>query len=189
MIFTHDLSLCQAGGGFNFYSIIMYDLIVIRHSDVTESDLKEIIKIKTIAWPYAYEKQLKWLNENLNSSDLHLLLKKDDKLVAYLNLVNIELEINNQIIQSVGVGNVCSAEKQKGYGNELMNRTNRFIVKSKRPGLLFCKSELLKFYNKFDWIVLDNKKVSLNFDNEKIESMIFNSDQNIQKLIYNGKSF
>jgi predicted GNAT family N-acyltransferase len=167
----------------------MFKLKVIAHCEVSQNDLNEIIKVKTVAWPYPYEKQLKWLNENLNADDLHLLLLEDNITIAYLNLINIELEINNEKYKSLGVGNVCSAEKGKGFGNKLMKLTNQFIKKNRKPGLLFCKPELINFYGKFNWVVIEKDRLRLNLNNQNTETMSFNISNNVQSLSYLGNSF
>lgn len=167
----------------------MYTLKVIRHSDVSRAELDEIIKIKTTAWPYPEEKQMEWINANLKNSDLHLILLKNNEAVAYLNLIDIELEIDNKLFKAFGVGNVCAAIKGKGYGNKLMNKTNQFIIDKKRVGLLFCKKELVDFYEKVGWIWVDKNKLTLTIGNSNIETMIFNQLNSFIKLQFNGKSF
>lgn len=167
----------------------MYNLKVIQHGDVPNNELNEIIKIKSVAWAYPYEKQLEWLNANLKDSDLHLILLKNNEAVAYLNLIDIEVDIDNCKIKAFGVGNVCAIEKGKGYGNELMKHTNQYIIEKKRIGLLFCKKELIDFYEKYGWSWVNKNKLRLSFNNSNIEIMIFNQSGIITKLQYKGKSF
>ena len=162
---------------------------IIQHSEITPADIDEIIRIKSIAWPYPYESQLNWLNNNLKAEDLHLLLQKGNRSVAYLNLIDIKVEVDNKIENAFGIGNVCAIEKGKGYGNELMKLTNQFINKESKPGLLFCKSELVCFYKKFNWVVIEKKKLRLDINNKNIETMFFNFDQKVELLTYHGNSF
>lgn len=184
-----DLWLYHAVGGFNYRRTAMYTLKIIQHSDVSKADLDEIIKIKSVAWPYPYEKQLEWLKANLKESDLHLILLKNNNTVAYLNLIDIDLEIDNKLFNAFGVGNVCTVEKGKGYGNELMKQTNQYIFEKKRVGLLFCKKELVDFYEKYNWLLMNKNKVILSTDNNKIETVVFNQIEPIIKLQYKGKLF
>lgn len=167
----------------------MFELKVITHCEVGQNDLNQIIKVKSLAWPYTYQMQIKWMNENLNGSDLHLILNKDSKTVAYLNLINIDLRINNKECQSFGIGNVCSAENGKGYGNELMKLTNRFIKEDNKPGLLFCKPSLVGFYEKFYWAVIEKNKLKLKVNNMNFETMYFNIAPDLQLLEYYGHTF
>jgi predicted GNAT family N-acyltransferase len=167
----------------------MYNLKVIQHADMTNNELNQIIKIKSVVWPYPYEKQLEWLNTNLKESDLHLILLKNNNTVAYLNLIDIELEIDKKLFNAFGVGNVCAIEKGKGYGNILMKNTNQYIIEKKRVGLLFCKKKLVDFYEKFDWIWVDKKKMALTFDNSNIETMIFSNTKINSVLVFKEKPF
>lgn len=167
----------------------MFSIKAILHKELTRSLLDKIIMVKTAAWPYPYEEQKKWIDNNIKGSDIHFLLLKENKAIAYLNLIDIEVDIDNCRKKAFGVGNVCAIEKGKGYGNELMKLTNEYIIEKKRVGLLFCKSELVDFYKKFSWIQLGNSKLVLTFDNNNIETMIYNFNHSINKLQYNGKSF
>ena len=167
----------------------MFVLKILVQSEIGQNDLFDIISVKSVAWPYTYEMQLKWINENLNASDLHLLLQEDSKTVAYLNLINIEIEINDINFKSFGIGNVCSAEKGKAYGNELMILTNQYIKENQKTAILFCKPELVCFYEKYDWLTIEKDKLKLAFDNRNIVTMGFNIDCNLQLFKYSGNTF
>ena len=39
----------------------MFELILIPHKEVNSSQLEEIIKIKSKAWPYSFDRQLEWI--------------------------------------------------------------------------------------------------------------------------------
>ena len=161
---------------------------MIPHSGVTENDLNEIIKIKSVAWPYGFEDQVNWMNLNLKESDIHVLLAMKGTLVAYLNLITIEIIINGKTFNSLGVGNVCSKEKGKGWGKELMVQCNSFIEKSNKIGLLFCKEKLVAFYSLCNWQMLDNSKLRVDFKKD-IFSMYFNHIDSVQLMEYKGRQF
>ena len=167
----------------------MFKLKVIEHANLSEHDVDEIIRIKSIAWIYPYEKQLEWLKINLKDSDLHLLLYEDDMAVAYLNLISIELIIDTITYCALGVGNVCAIEKGKGYGAELMKKTNQYIANENSLGLLFCKISLINFYKKFDWGIVEETKLNLSFRNDNIITMLFNFSFPFEKLIYSAQIF
>ncbi len=167
----------------------MFDLKFIPHEEVTQNDLDEIIKVKSTAWPYCYEKQLEWINSNLNNLDIHVLLYWDREPVGYLNLVNIELIIDGSPKKAYGIGNVCAKLKNKGFGKELITSVNRFLVNNNKIGLLFCKNLLVDFYIYNNWLVIEKKKLTLMFDKEQIETMIFNLQNKYKNIEYLGKSF
>lgn len=167
----------------------MFELKLIPHSGVTEKDLNEIIKIKSVAWPFSYEDQVNWMNLNLKESDLHVLLVMKGTIVAYLNLKTIEIIINGKSFNGLGVGNVCAREQGKGWGKELMVQCNSFIEKSNKIGLLFCKEKLVAFYTRCTWQKIDNAKLKVEFTNKDIFSMYFNFTDPVQLMEYKGRQF
>jgi hypothetical protein len=167
----------------------MFELILIPHKEVNSSQLEEIIKVKSKAWPYSFDKQLEWISANLKETDIHVLLFLNETCVAYLNLIVIEFMLDGIVIDGFGIGNVCAIEKGNGYGKEIITQTNLYLVQRNKIGLLFCKNNLINFYNLYDWKLIEKKKLTLLFDNESIETMIFNSDMEFHILKYFGRPF
>lgn len=167
----------------------MYQLEAIQHRDITSKQLTEIIYIKSQAWSYSYSAQRQWIVDNIVNEDFHLLLKKDNEFVAYLNLIDIEVRIDNEPLNMFGVGNVCAKEKRMGYGGRLIQATNDFINYKKRVGLLFCKQNLIEFYSQFNWYLIDKNILSLSFDNANIHTMLFNFVGKPNSIVYYGKPF
>jgi len=167
----------------------MFRLEVIPHKDTDSATLDEIINIKSKSWRYAYEEHKRWICKNIKDKDYHLLLKKDEVIVAYMNLIDTVVTINGHKELIYGVGNVCAVEKGKGYGKELMIQTNDFIKETNRIGLLFCKENLVAFYSFFKWQVIDNDKLNIAFLDNKTYTMIFNYFNEIDSLIYQEIAF
>lgn len=170
--------------------LVMFDFRTVKNSDMTKELLDKIIRIKSVAWfHYGYEQQLMWIEHNINSNDIHVILLEDDIPVAYLNLISIEFSINGNKSQGYGIGNVCALRTGLGYGKELMNITNQYLISGKKTGVLLCKENLVDFYKKTNWVLLDRKIVLLNFDNSHIELMVYNVGDPIYNFVYLGKSF
>lgn len=167
----------------------MFRLKVLTHGDVKKSELDDIIRIKSVAWPYSYNSQKKWINDNLCDEDLHLILMLDNRGVAYLNLINITVEINNETYISYGVGNVCSCIQGCGYGQGLLTLVNKFIIESNRVGLLFCKSNLVDFYKKYKWEIVDKNIINTKINIYGFDLMVFNSPKVLHNLTYNERLF
>lgn len=167
----------------------MFELKTIQHSIISLKEIDEIIRIKSISWPYPYKKQMEWMDNHLKESDYHLLLFKEDKIVAYLNLIFVEITLDFAAYFATGVGNVCVVEIGKGYGIELMNVTNQFLQKRNIIGILFCKHNLINFYKKCGWHIIERSHLNLSFDNNKIITMIFNCNIQFKQLSYQGQSF
>jgi hypothetical protein len=167
----------------------MFKLKVIQHAKVSKFELDEIIRIKSIAWEFPFKMQMEWISINLKGPDLHLLLYENDKAVAYLNLISIELMIDTITFSALGVGNVCAIEKGKGYGTELMKQTNQYISNENSIGLLFCKISLIDFYKKNNWSIIEETKLNLSFHNENINTMLFNFNLPFHELTFKEQIF
>lgn len=147
---------------------------LIKHKDINSETLLDIIKVKSIAWPYPLNKQIEWIENNLKDDDIHVLLTDDkSKTVAYLNIVKTSISIDDEIHKCWGVGNVCSIKKGSGFGKEILNLVNEWITKSNCIGLLFCKEELIPYYEKTNWRSINKKNINL-CNNENISVMTFN---------------
>ena len=117
----------------------MNKVSIIPHEKITKQQIAEIIDIKMNIWPFPFEEQYKWIINNLKDDDIHIYLKVDGKIVSYLNLISIMIEIDQASINGFGVGNVCSLEKSRGYGKEVLLQANNYINNNNRVGMLFCK--------------------------------------------------
>lgn len=168
----------------------MYSLEIIAHRELQLQQLDSIIAIKSVAWPYSYIEHQNWIENHLKPEDLHVLFKRGNEVLAYLNLVDIEVVLNDKLVKCWGVGNVCSKERGKGYGVELMKKVNEFILHSHRVGVLFCKDPLLKFYKTLSWLQIPECGVSLKAES-KVNTLIFGVDLGMSThcLSYNGKLF
>ena len=167
----------------------MYKLKIVQHADIEKHDIDEIIHIKSAVWPYPYKRQIEWIEKNLKESDLHVFLLNKKKVVAYLNIIDIELIIDSSPFNALGIGNVCAIEKGKGYGIELMKQTNQFIIQEDKIGLLFCKHSLVDFYIKCGWIIIKDQKLKLSFNNKNIEALVFNDILRFHQLTFHGQAF
>lgn len=170
----------------------MLSLEIIPHQNITSEELSEIIQIKTTAWDYDYDSQVKWIKENLKATDLHVFLVDKQEKLAYLNLQAIEININGKITPCLGIGNVVSKRKGEGLGRILMDKVKGFLLKENTLGLLFCKSSLVGFYERSSWKVISKEKLNipkLDLVDATIYTMIFNHNNKVKELIYTNNLF
>ncbi|MBJ9722867.1 hypothetical protein I5515_13775 [Acinetobacter calcoaceticus] len=166
----------------------MYQIKLIAHKEITENELNEVVRIKSAQWHYSYDEQLQWIKKNIKDLDIHVLLSLDGRNVAYLNLIDIDLFVEEIAVKGFGIGNVCAIEKGKGFGFELMKEVNETIIRLNKVGLLFCKEPLLKFYRSLGWKDLASEEYKINGD--KLEVMIYNVNYDNKILIeYDGILF
>lgn len=167
----------------------MYSLKFVRHDKIDYDLLNEIINVKSVSWPYSYEKQVEWINTNLKDSDIHVLLYLENDLVAYLNLIEIEFKINANNYLGYGIGNVCALEKGRGWGKEIMKCTNRYLIENGKIGLLFCKESLVNFYQICEWKEINPKYIKLPIKYNNVISMIYNYPYEFKSVEFMGKLF
>lgn len=160
---------------------------IIRHADIKQNEIDNIIALKSVFWQYSYESQINWLKKNLHDQDLHLMVYDNEQLVGYLNLVNIQIAINGTDLPALGVGNVCTSQSGKGYGSVLMSQLNTYLLENNWIGILFCRSEIELFYAKFNWENIETGLLQI--ENLSASMMIFNFNLPIVHVKYDGKLF
>lgn len=133
---------------------------IIKHSDTDLELLIKIASIKDQHWTYGIDSQIEWINKNIRYNDYHLLGYVDKKPVAYMSIVHVSVSIDEKLLDSLGIGNVCVDVEfgKKRLGSRLVCEANRFILDSGFTGILLCKSELIPFYKKNGWNVLEYKE-------------------------------
>lgn len=167
----------------------MFELKTILHRDLTCELLEDIISLKSVFWSYNHQEHLDWIYKNLNDTDIHVFLLHDKTIIAYLNLIQIEVVVDEKKIQGFGIGNVCAKERGHGWGKLLIDRVNDFIVNSEKIGLLFCKNGLVNFYTKCNWKIVSNLNTNSIEIKDNINVMVFNFIQGFSTLEYFGRMF
>jgi len=134
----------------------------VNNSFVTSDMLERIIKLKMQHWHYTKASHEKWIQENLNDNEYHLWIEDNTgEIISYLNIVFLPVRLDNQLEQSIGIGNVCVDKNitGKGLGLLLMQICNYYISFYKMPSILLCKKDLFRFYSKSGWIKFSGEVV------------------------------
>lgn len=130
------------------------NITLAENAKLKKNEIDKIITLKRQYWKYCRESHITWLKDNLKKGDYHLLIK-DNKhfLIAYLNIIKLQINIDGDIFNYWGIGNVCVNKKYSasGYGQLLMDILNFYLKKFNKPGILLCKKELIGFYKKAGW--------------------------------------
>jgi uncharacterized protein (UPF0276 family) len=159
-----------------------------KHSQINQQELEKIVDLKKRHWNYTSEEHLSWIALNIKEEDIHVLMFEKEKLVAYLNLINTEVLIDDTLQPFIGIGNVCSSEKGKGYGGLLIKEVDQYLIDRNQTGILLCKDSLVGFYLKNGWKLLDENKVKADFP--LFNTMIFTESEEIaDKNIYIKNEF
>jgi len=149
-----------------------------KHSQIAQQELEKIVDLKKRHWNYTSEEHLNWIERNIKAEDIHVLMFEKDELVAYLNLINTEVIINNTVQPFIGIGNVCSSEKGKGYGSLLIKEVGQYLVHQNIAGILLCNDDLIDFYLKNGWKLLEKLNVEADFS--IFNTMIFNMNTELE---------
>lgn len=165
----------------------MLSTTFIKHKDTSPALLRSIAALKSVRWPYPEEQQLAWMEHNIEGEDWHLLLKNGEELVAYMNLVPVSPVIDGVVVPALGIGNVCTKESGKGYGNQLMYAVNRFLNENQLCGMLFCKDHLVPYYQKFNWMLVSME--NCNEEIRAVNTVLYNTGPVKNSLVYKGRMF
>lgn len=160
----------------------------LKHYDILFRDLLRVIAIKSVAWPHPIESQLKWIIDNMNPDDLHVFLTDDEADKAYLTLSPVEGLMNGGVTPFMGVGCVCSANPGMGDGKSLIINVNHYLVANNCKGLLFCKQNLINFYDKYDWKLILPERVHFKIPHQGVFTMVYNCED-IERLDYVDRFF
>ena len=158
------------------------------HCDISSVELEAIIIIKSLRWSYSKKQHKAWIDNNLLPDDYHLLVYKDNTLIAYANFINIKVLINDDIFDFRGIGNVCTCSSGKAYGNILMEFINIALTNKSWHGLLFCQTELVGYYQKFGWKLVSSDKI-VDTTTKDTNTLVFNFNETIFSLNHYGKFF
>ena len=163
-------------------------IILQRKKETPSKALEDICNIKSKRWNYTQDQCISWIEENLEEDDYHLCIYIKNNIIAYMNFVFIEAKVNDSIIPFVGIGNVCTAESGKGYGDLLMKEVHKIIVEKNWKGILFCKDALVPYYEKYNWQLVDLNCITSE-EIKKHNTMLYNLEKPIASFEYTGRMF
>jgi hypothetical protein len=92
------------------------------------------------------KKELEELKDEMNST--FFFVKDKNKMLSFGLLRPVKINYLKKTYNILGIGNIISIEKKKGYGTILMNEQLKFLKKKKKTGLGFTGSRVSKFYEK-----------------------------------------
>lgn len=163
-------------------------IILQRKKETPSKTLEDICNIKSKRWNYTQDQCKVWIEENLEEDDYHLCIYIKNNIIAYMNFVFIEAKVNDSIIPFMGIGNVCTAESGKGYGDLLMKEVNKIIEEKSWKGILFCKDALVPYYEKYNWELVDLNCITSE-EIKKHNTMLYHLEKPIASFEYTGRMF
>ncbi len=144
------------------------EFVIIKHEELTDDYLDEIIRLKQQHWDYSFKSQKKWIQSYLKADDIHLLMKACNQFVAYLSINVINMIVDGQSMVGKGLGNVCvdKAFQGQGWGKKIVEKASEMIKGNDDVGILLCHTHLIPFYERCGWR-------NTSYDNLEIDNKVF----------------
>ena len=152
-------------------SIVSYKL--------TNQEIKEICLLKDKQWKFGIKSQIKWFKNNIKKFDIHNLFFIKSKLIGYTLLRKRTCEIKNlnkktkYLLFDTLI--IDRKYRDKKLSNLLMTFNNMVIKQSDYFSFLICKKELLNFYKKKKWVIINNRNFIIKDHPFSTCGMLFNN--------------
>ena len=165
-----------------------YSLKSIISDKLINNEIKEICLLKDKHWKFGIKSQLKWFKNNVKKYDLHNLFHIKSKLVGYTLLRKRTFEIKslNKKTQYLLFDTLVIDKNHRGMklSNLLMNFNNTIIKQSGFSSFLICNDELVDFYKKNNWKILNKKFFNIADHDFSSNAMIFNESNIYKKFTF-----
>tara|TARA_B110000003_G_C16649950_1_gene533737 strand:- start:123 stop:614 length:492 start_codon:yes stop_codon:yes gene_type:complete len=151
--------------------------------NLNNQTIKKICKLKNSHWKFGFKSQIKYFKNNLKKNDIHNLIIKDNELIAYTALRNLNLFINKKKIRYLRFDTLIINKKfrGKGYSNKIMELNNTIIKNKKKPSILVCKKNMVKFYSNHGWVIIKKNRIKITKNLQK-NFMIYNKILNNKSI-------
>ena len=120
-----------------------------KSRQISKKKLLQIFKLKSIHWQFSLNEQKKWFDKNIRTDDIHLVLLKNQKVIGYNCLRKYKIESNHFYLFDTLV--IDTRHRGKGYSSLIMNMSCNILKRKRLDSILFCNSNLVKFYLKYGW--------------------------------------
>jgi hypothetical protein len=149
--------------------------------------VKKILKLKSTHYKFSISEHNKWFKNNIKQKDIHNIIFFKKKLVGYNCLRKLKIIDNNISEDKFILFDTLIIDfnfRKLGLSKFIMKKSNQIIKKKKAIGILYCKKEMISYYTKFNWSVIQRKQIKLDLISKKtLIPMIFNLKKNYIKKI------
>ena len=114
-------------------------------------------------------------------------IKEKDKILAFGGLEPIKLNYLGKNYNILGICNIFSVEKGKGYGTILIADIIKNLKKTGKTGLGFCGKKTAEFYEKAGLKSKKDFSLRLEMENPKTKERIPDLDGGCPGIYYEGK--
>jgi hypothetical protein len=153
----------------------MLKLLNLKTSYLNKNIINDILKLKDTHWKKGLTSQKKYFNKNINKNDHHILMYYKNIFVGYVLLRNKKCKFKRKSTQYYHFDTFIVKKnfRKLKLSNFLMDFIKNFISFKKSLSILFCEVKVVKYYQKFGWKKIDDKKVVLNLDKPKYKKILY----------------
>lgn len=130
--------------------------------NLTKNNINEIIRLKRNFWKYSIKSTKSHFEINYKKNDSHNLVYLGKELIGYSvfrkNLFIFNCKKTYMILDNVIIKNKY---QNSNLSDILMSFNNNFILNKKKISYLICKQELVNFYKKYYWKLVNDKYLKL----------------------------
>ncbi len=137
----------------------MISLIKVKTKNLSIKQINNICKIKMQKWKFNFKSQKKFFLNNYNLEDIHQIVSINDKIVGY-NCLKFTKNLNKTIMIFDSLI-VDKKYKKMGISSIILFSSINEIISKKKQCYLYCDKILQKYYEKFGWIRINKKKISM----------------------------
>lgn len=123
------------------------------HKEISRAELSRIIRLKEQRCPRGYSSHLRWINENIRDEDIHVTVKGDGCLIAYIDLIWTTVSRDGERLDFLGAGNLCVCKEKSGMGvcRFLLDSVGAYLLYKNVPSILLCRENVSDFYIERGW--------------------------------------
>jgi len=120
--------------------------------------INEIILLKNSHWKFTLKSQKNFFKKEIKKNDLHNLLFLNKKLIGYncLRWKNFTIKQKSSSFLLFDTLIVKKKYRRKKYSSLFMNFINFIIKSNNKKSILICEPQLINFYKKYEWKILNN---------------------------------
>jgi hypothetical protein len=145
--------------------------------ELKKNEIIQICKLKNSFWKFGLKSNLDWFRNNIKRNDIHNLIFTNFKLIGYTALRINSLFKNKSKIKYFYFDTLIIDKKYRfnELSSILMHFNNQIILNNKKISFLICQKEMIKFYKKFYWELLNKKYFTIKDHNFASYGMSFNN--------------
>jgi hypothetical protein len=141
-----------------------------------KKEILQIIKLKKIFWKFNLNSQLAFFKKDYCKFDIHNLLYLKKKLMGYnvLKKRSFFVKKKNKYYY-LDTLIIAKSQRKKNYGSILMKLNNNLIKNNNLHGMLLCRNNMVSFYKKFGWKIINSQNTVLEDKNTLLVKLFFNN--------------